>query len=155
MSKSNNFNQLKLKGLTLRIYLNLKIYQLLKLTFKLIQKLSFFKKFTFLYKIIKYILKFYSINLMDPFYMNKFYLFGMLITSILTLDSLLDFILYYYFKKNKDIVISNKLPKIIYDYLYKFKIICEIDGFSPRYFIVNSLMYFMLLLLLIIMYMIV
>ena len=39
-------------------YLNLKIYQLLKLTFKLIQKLSFFKKFTFLYKIIKYILKF-------------------------------------------------------------------------------------------------
>lgn len=99
--------------------------------------------------LIKYLFDINSINLMDSYYIKLFCLFGLLVSSILALDYLFQILIYFYLKKNKNIIISNKFPNIIYKYLTTLKILSEIDNFDYRYFIIYFVIYLFILLLLI------
>lgn len=83
------------------------------------------------------------------FNIKIFCLFGILIISILALDYIIKFFIYFYFKNNKNIVISKKLPNKVYAYLTNLKIISGIENFDYRFFIINFIIYLIILFLLI------
>ena len=88
-----------------------------------------------------FILESYSINLLQPFYIKTFCIFCITILSILNLDYLLKYCLYIYFNNNKQTIINNKLPKLIYNYLYNIKSISKIEislkNYYLYYFLIN------------------
>lgn len=94
---------------------------------KIIPFVAFFKKLPifigriviliFITSLIKYLFQIYSINIMDSYYIKIFCILGIIIISILALDYLLKFFIFCYLKKNQNLIISNKLPKLIFKYL--------------------------------------
>ena len=58
---------------------------------------------------------------MDPFYIKIFSIFGIIVLSIFSLNYLFKYLICLYFIKNKDLSISDKLPKIVYKYLVDIK----------------------------------
>ena len=101
--------------------------------------------------LIKHLLNIYSINILDPFYIMIFNIVGIIIISILGINYLLKYLLYLYFNKNKNLRISNKLPKLLYDYIYEIKIISDIgskNGINyARFFLLNFFIYLFILIL--------
>lgn len=101
--------------------------------------------------LIKHLLNIYSINILDPFYIMIFNIVGIIIISILGINYLLKYLLYLYFNKNKNLRISNKLPKLLYDYIYEIKIIRDIgskNGINyARFFLLNFFYYLFILIL--------
>ena len=65
----------------------------------------------FIVSTIKYIIRSYSINLMDSLYIKIFCLFGLIVIFIISLNYLLKFLITLYFIKDKDVCIPTKLPK--------------------------------------------
>ena len=65
----------------------------------------------FIVSTIKYIIRSYSINLMDSLYIKIFCLFGLMVIFIISLNYLLKFLITLYFIKDKDVCIPTKLPK--------------------------------------------
>ena len=63
---------------------------------------------------------------------------------------LLKYLLSLYFNKNKDLIISNKLPKLLYEYLDSIKTISGIGSNYARFYLINFLIYFVILLIYII-----
>ena len=99
-----------------------------------------------------FILESYSINLLQPFYIKTFCIFCITILSILNLDYLLKYCLYIYFNNNKQTIINNKLPKLIYNYLYNIKSISKIEISLKNYYLYYFLIYFIILLIYIFIY---
>ena len=101
------------------------------------------------YMFINYILNAYSINLLDPFYILIFCIVGLIISFIFGLDYLLKYIIYSYFKKDADVIIPTKLPKLVYNYLEHLKILSNIDAPLHKVFLWNFAIYVFLIFLLI------
>ena len=101
------------------------------------------------YILINYILNAYSINLLDPFYILIFCIVGLIVSFIFALDYLFKFIIYSYFKKDVDVIIPNKLPKMVYNYLNDLKILSNIDISLQKVFLLNLAIYVFIIFLLI------
>ena len=101
------------------------------------------------YMFINYVLKAYSINLLDPFYILIFCIVGLIVSFIFALDYLFKFIIYSYFKKDVDVIIPNKLPKMVYNYLNDLKILSNIDISLQKVFLLNLAIYVFIIFLLI------
>ena len=101
------------------------------------------------YMFINYILNAYSINLLDPFYILIFCIVGLIVSFIFALDYLFKFIIYSYFKKDVDVIIPNKLPKMVYNYLNDLKILSNIDISLQKVFLLNLAIYVFIIFLLI------
>ena len=86
---------------------------------------------------------------MDFYYIKIFCILGIIVCSILSLDYLLKFIIYSYFKKDVDVIIPNKLPKMVYNYLNDLKILSKLEESSHRFFLMNFILYFVILCILI------
>ena len=100
--------------------------------------------------LIKYLLDVYSINIMDPFYIKIFSIFGIIVLSIFSLNYLFKYLICLYFIKNKDLSISDKLPKLIYNYLVEIKLISEVN--APRFYLTYFIIYFSINILYIVLY---
>ena len=90
---------------------------------------------------IKYLLNVYSIQLMDPYYIKIICVFGIIVGFILALDYLVQLILYSYFKKDVDVIIPTKLPKIVYNYLYDLKILSKLDISYNKFYLMHLGLY--------------
>ena len=77
--------------------------------------------------LIKYLLNVYSIQLIDSYYIKIICVIGIIVGFILALDNFVQLIIYSYFKKDADAIISTKLPKIIYNYLNDLKILTKLN----------------------------
>ena len=102
------------------------------------------------YMFINYILNAYSINLLDPFYILIFCIVGLIISFIFALDYLFKYIIYSYFKKDADAIISTKLPKIIYNYLNDLKILTKLDISYNRFFLMHLGLYIFIIVIFIV-----
>ena len=100
------------------------------------------------YMFINYILNAYSINLLDPFYIKIISIFGIIVGFILALDNFVQLIIYSYFKKDADAIISTKLPKIIYNYLNDLKILTKLDISYNRFFLMHLGLYIFIIVIL-------
>jgi hypothetical protein len=98
--------------------------------------------------LIKYLLDINSINLMDPFYIKIFSILGITLISIFTLDYLLKFLIATLFKNHGNLNISNKFPKILYEYISDIKTLVEIENSYNRIFLFYFVVYLIILLLL-------
>ena len=98
----------------------------------------------------QFILENYSINLLQPFYIKLFCFFSIIIISIFILDYLLKYFASIYFIKNKNTEISNKLPKLIYNYFNNIKIIIEINASYKNLFLYSFIIYLFILIMIII-----
>ena len=101
------------------------------------------------YMFINYILKAYSINLLDPFYILIFCIVGLIVCFIVALDYLLKYIIYSYFKKDVDVIIPTKLPKLVYNYLNHLKILSYSEVSFQKVFLLNFALYVFIIFLLI------
>ena len=101
------------------------------------------------YMFINYLLNAYSINLLDPFYIKIFCVIALIVCFIVALDYLLKYIIYSYFKKDVDVIIPTKLPKLVYNYLEHLKILSNIDAPLHKVFLWNFAIYVFLIFLLI------
>lgn len=110
---------------------------------------------SFIMKLIDYLLKSYNINLMDPFYIKILCIISIFVSFLFCLDCLLEFLMYIYFKNNKNLNISDKLPKIVYNYINNIKVISEIEGNFNRFFLINIVIYLIVLLVFTIMLLII
>ena len=93
------------------------------------------------YMFINYVLKAYSINLLDPFYILIFCIVGLIISFIFGLDYLLKYIIYSYFKKDADVIIPTKLPKIVYNYLNDLKFLSQKSNTYIKFCLINIGLY--------------
>ena len=101
------------------------------------------------YMFINYILKAYSINLLDPFYIKIFCIVGLIISFIVGLDYLFKYIIYSYFKKDVDVIIPTKLPKIVYNYLNDLKFLSQKSNTYIKFCLMNIGLYVFLIFILI------
>ena len=99
---------------------------------------------------IKYLLKVNSIELMDPFYIKIISIFGIIVGFILGLDYLIQLIIYSYLKKDADVIIPTKLPKIVYNYLEELKILSKLDISYNKFFLMNLGLYIFIIIIFII-----
>ena len=97
------------------------------------------------YMFINYILKAYSINLLDPFYIKIFCIVGLIISFIVGLDYLFKYIIYSYFKKDVDVIIPTKLPKIVYNYLNDLKFLSQKSNTYIKFCLMNIGLYVFLI----------
>ena len=95
--------------------------------------------------LIKNFLSVYSIQLMDPFYIKIFCVFGIIVSFILALDYLVQLILYSYFKKDVDVIIPTKLPKIVYNYLNDLKFLSKKSNTYIKFCLMNIGLYVFLI----------
>ena len=102
------------------------------------------------YMFINYILNAYSINLLDPFYIKIISIFGIIVGFILALDYLIQLIIYSYLKKDADVIIPTKLPKIVYNYLEELKILSKLDISYNKFFLMNLGLYIFIIIIFII-----
>ena len=100
--------------------------------------------------LIKYLLNVYSIQLIDSYYIKIICVIGIIVGFILALDNFVQLIIYSYFKKDADAIISTKLPKIIYNYLNDLKILTKLDISYSKFFLYNLVLYIFIIFLLII-----
>ena len=102
--------------------------------------------------LIKHLLNIYSINIMDPFYIKIFSIFGIIIISIISLDYLFKYLLYVYFSINNNLSISNKYPKILFDYLNQIKLVNDTGSKNGinygSFFLLNLFIYLFILIIL-------
>ena len=99
------------------------------------------------YMFINYILNAYSINLLDPFYIKIISIFGIIVGFILALDYLIQLIIYSYLKKDADVIIPTKLPKIVYNYLEELKILSKLDISYNKFFLMNLGLYIFIIII--------
>ena len=116
---------------------------------KLRRLIGKFVIYLILYIFIKYILNAYSINLLDPFYILIFCIVGLIISFIFALDYLFKYIIYSYFKKDVNVTIPTKLPKLVYNYLNHLKILSNIDISLQKLFLLDLAIYVFIIFLLI------
>ena len=127
---------------------------------KIILFLAFFKKLPYfigkfvililIISLIKNFLSVYSIQLMDPFYIKIFCVFGIIVSFILALDYLVQLLFYSYFKKDVNVIIPTKLPKIVYSYLKELQLLTKLDISYSKFFLYNLVLYIFIIFLLII-----
>ena len=91
--------------------------------------------------LIKYLLNVYSIQLMDPYYIKIFCVLCIIVGFILALNYLVQLILYSYFKKDVDVIIPTKLPKIVYNYLNELKLLTKLDKSYNTFFLMHLGLY--------------
>ena len=99
---------------------------------------------------IKYLLNVYSIQLMDPYYIKIICVFGIIVGFILALDYLVQLLFYSYFKKDVNVIIPTKLPKIVYSYLKELQLLTKLDISYSKFFLYNLVLYIFIIFLLII-----
>ena len=99
--------------------------------------------------LIKYLLNVYSIQLIDSYYIKIICVIGIIVGFILALDNFVQLIIYSYFKKDVDVIIPNKLPKMVYNYLNDLKILSNIDISLQKVFLLNLAIYVFIIFLLI------
>lgn len=102
-----------------------------------------------LFGLINYLFNAYSIQLLDPFYIKIFCVIGLIVCFIVALDYFVKFIIITYFKKDVDVIIPNKLPKMVYNYLNHLKILSKIEISFQKVFLVNLFIYVFIIFLLI------
>ena len=95
--------------------------------------------------LFKYLLQIYSIDLNNVYYIKILCIFSIIIISIFTLDYLLKYFLSIFFKKNKNLNISDEFPKLVYDYLNDIKILAELDESNNRFYLINFFIYITIL----------
>ena len=86
---------------------------------------------------------------MDTSIIQIFCILGSIIASFFALDYLFKYLICIIFRKYKNLSISNKLTKIIYNYLINLKIISEIEYTFHNLFIINFGIYLIVLLTLV------
>lgn len=139
-------------GLSPSIKINMDVLDTEKLEVnKSIAFLAFFKKLPdfigkfviliLITSLIKYLLNVYSIQLIDPYYIKIICVIGILVGFILALNNLVQLIIYSYFKKDRDVIIPTKLPKIVYNYLNDLKILTKLDISYNRFFLMHLGLY--------------
>ena len=87
---------------------------------------------------------------MDPFYIKIFCVFGIIVSFILALDYLVQLLFYSYFKKDVNVIIPTKLPKIVYSYLKELQLLTKLDISYSKFFLYNLVLYIFIIFLLII-----
>ena len=100
--------------------------------------------------LIKYLLNVYSIQLIDSYYIKIICVIGIIVGFILALDNFVQLIIYSYFKKDADAIISTKLPKIIYNYLNDLKILTKLDISYNRFFLMHLGLYIFIIVIFIV-----
>ena len=78
---------------------------------------------------------------MDPFYIKIFCVFGIIVSFILALDYLVQLLFYSYFKKDVNVIIPTKLPKIVYSYLKELQLLTKLDISYSKFFLYNLVLY--------------
>ena len=94
----------------------------------------------------------YSINTLDPIYIQIFNILAIIVLSIFCLDYLLKYLIFIFFNKYNNFSISKKLPQIVYDYLDTIQRISRIDPKYSGYFLINVFIYLTLIIINIIMF---
>lgn len=98
-------------------------------------------------KLITSLLDAYSINLMEPFYIQNFLLFSIIVLFSFTIYNLFKYLTHFYFYKNQNAIISNKLPKFLFNYLNDTKLISIAIVGLKKAFLLNFFISFFLLIL--------
>ena len=84
---------------------------------------------------------------MDPFYIKIISIFCIIVGFILGLDYLIQLIIYSYLKKDADVIIPTKLPKIVYNYLEELKILSKLDISYNKFFLMNLGLYIFIIII--------
>ena len=90
-----------------------------------------------------------SIQLIDPYYIKIICVIGIIVGFILALDNLVQLIIYSYFKKDVNVIIPTKLPKIVYSYLKELQLLTKLDISYSKFFLYNLVLYIFIIFLLI------
>lgn len=88
----------------------------------------------FIVIILKSILDAYSIDLSDPIYTKWVCLFNIILFTYQFLTYVIEFIIYKYISKHKDIIISKNLPIKLYERLVTYKEFADFKPFIKEHF---------------------
>ena len=75
---------------------------------------------------------------------------GIIVCFILALDYLVQLLFYSYFKKDVNVIIPTKLPKIVYSYLKELQLLTKLDISYNRFFLMHLGLYIFIIVIFIV-----